>query len=84
MEAKIRGEGHTLLNMIVDELNRNPHVTYAAYSVDHPLVNEARLIVTTDGSIDPLDALTKASSNLKSFLKELREQFVKVLEGTEE
>lgn len=73
LELRISGEGHTLLNMLVDELNRNPHVM-AAYRVDHPLLDVAHLIIQTDGTLSPLDALREGVSSLKSKLFSLREQ----------
>jgi len=84
IELRIRGEGHTLLNMLVDELNKDPHVSYAAYSVDHPLIDEARLIIVTDGSVNPFEALKKAVNNLKDLLKDLRVQVIDAIRGAEE
>ena len=77
LEVSIEGEGHTLLNLLVDELNRNPHVTMAAYSIDHPLIGRARLIIRTDGKVAPEDALREATENLQRILGEIREQLAK-------
>ncbi|MEZ0345434.1 MAG: RpoL/Rpb11 RNA polymerase subunit family protein [Infirmifilum sp.] len=73
LEIKIKGEGHTLLNMLVDELNKNPHVT-ASYRIDHPLLPVAYLQIQTDGSLLPIEALREATTNLKEKMKALREQ----------
>lgn len=73
LELKVRGEGHTLLNLLVDELNRDPRVT-AAYRVEHPLLNIAYFIVKTDGTVNPLDALKEARERLKAKLEAFRKQ----------
>ncbi len=73
LEVKISGEGHTLLNMLVDELNKNPHVM-ASYRVDHPLLGVAHLLIRTDGTITPLEALRIATDSLRNKLAALREQ----------
>ncbi|MGB9708989.1 MAG: RpoL/Rpb11 RNA polymerase subunit family protein [Infirmifilum sp.] len=76
MEVKIRGEGHTILNMLVDELNKNPHVT-ASYKIDHPLLPFAHLLIQTDGTLSPIEALREATSSLKNKLEALRESLRK-------
>jgi DNA-directed RNA polymerase subunit L len=73
LELKIEGEGHTLLNLIVDELNSIPNVE-AAYRVDHPLLKTARLMIRTSGSKSPLDAFREATENIKNKLEELKKQ----------
>ncbi|PLJ77041.1 MAG: hypothetical protein B7L53_08400 [Thermofilum sp. NZ13] len=73
LEVRVSGEGHTLLNMLVDELNRNPHVT-ASYRVDHPLLGVAYLLIRTDGTLTPLDALRVAVDSLRKKLEAMREQ----------
>ncbi len=75
LEVRIRGEGHTLLNMLVDELNSDPGVT-AAYRVEHPLMDVAYLFISTDGSKSPLDALTEAAARLGEKLASLKRQLL--------
>ncbi len=74
IEMEIRGEGHTLLNLLVSELNKNPHVT-AAYRIEHPLLGIARLSVRTDGNITPLEAIRSAIGTLSEALEYLRRRF---------
>ncbi|ABL77773.1 RpoL/Rpb11 RNA polymerase subunit family protein [Thermofilum pendens] len=72
LELRIRGEGHTLLNLLVDELNRIPDVE-ATYRVDHPLLNVAHLLVRTKGSKQPLEAIREAVESLRAKLKVVAE-----------
>lgn len=76
LEVKIKNEGHTLLNLLVDELNKNPHVT-ASYRIDHPLLPFAHLRVQTDGTLTPIEALRVATESLKEKMEALREDLRK-------
>jgi len=73
LEVRLRGEGHTILNMLVDDLNSDPRVT-AAYRIEHPLVDVAYLFIATDGSKTPLDALTEAAVRLHEKIEALKKQ----------
>ncbi len=77
LEVRVRGEGHTLLNLFVDELNSMKGVT-AAYRVEHPLLGVASLLVRTENGVDPLEALREAEGRirekLEDFKKQVREQ----------
>lgn len=73
LEARLRGEGHTILNMLVDELNSDPKVT-AAYRIEHPLLDVAYLFIATDGGKSPLDALAEAADRLLRKLESLKKQ----------
>ena len=78
LEVRVQGEGHTLLNLLVDELNSDPGVT-AAYRVEHPLMDIAYLYVSTDGSKTPLDALAEAAARLSDKLEALRRQLLEYI-----
>ncbi len=73
LEVRVRGEGHTLLNLLVDELNRMEGVT-AAYRVEHPLLGVASLLVRTSNGVDPLEALRRAEGNIREKLEDLKAQ----------
>lgn len=75
LEVKVVGEGHTLLNLLVDEINKDDRVKYAAYSIDHPLLGEARLVVLTEGSVAPLEAILDAKDRVKKMLELLEKSF---------
>lgn len=64
IELVLRGEDHTMANLIVKLAIRKPHVTYAAYRIDHPLVGEPIVIIATDGKRDPLDVLSEVMMDI--------------------
>ena len=74
LSIRIRGEDHTLLNLLTEELNKLENVTFAAYRQEHPLTGEYVLTIVTDGKIEPLDALKEASENLKRLFEGLLKQ----------
>ncbi|MBN2880731.1 DNA-directed RNA polymerase subunit L [Candidatus Woesearchaeota archaeon] len=57
---KIEGEGHTFCSILKDELNKVKGVVVASYNQDHPLIGLPKMIIETDGSISPKDALEQA------------------------
>lgn len=75
LTLRIRGEDHTLLNLLTDELNRDPHVAFAAYRQEHPLTGEYVLSIVTDGSESPLDALKGAVERAKAVFEKLLEDW---------
>ncbi|PSN86909.1 DNA-directed RNA polymerase subunit L [Candidatus Marsarchaeota G2 archaeon ECH_B_SAG-F08] len=74
-EFVLKGEDHTLANMLCQELRRLKGVIFAGYRIPHPLSKEVLLQLRTDGSVTPKDALIIAakslSASLKGFLNEL-------------
>jgi len=75
LEVKLRGEGHTVLNLLVSELNSDPRVI-AAYRVEHPLLDVVYLHVTTEGDLSPLEALEEAARRLSEKLGSLKSQLL--------
>jgi len=56
IEVIVENERHTLLNLIVDELNNDPRVLMASYKVEHPLIGPTKMIIRTKGQ-DPRKVL---------------------------
>ncbi|MFP3219992.1 MAG: RpoL/Rpb11 RNA polymerase subunit family protein [Candidatus Marsarchaeota archaeon] len=73
LEFDLEGSDQTLANALVDELRQDPHVTFAAYRVAHPLLGVPTIRVSTDGSETPLEAVKKASGKLTEVFKKLME-----------
>jgi DNA-directed RNA polymerase subunit L len=73
-KLKIKGEDHTFLNLLQHYLLENEHVLFAKYDIPHPLIQEAELIVRTDG-MNPMEALRTANemiiSECDSILEEI-------------
>lgn len=61
----LEGQGHTFCNLLKDELNQTKGVVNAGYNINHPLIGIPKMIIDTDDSITPKDALDKALKNLK-------------------
>lgn len=73
INIKVRGETHTLLNMLKTALLNNKHVEIATYDIKHPTISDPVLFVRTDGA-DPIDVIKKAS---KEIAKEC-DEFIKL------
>ena len=74
---KLKGEDHTLGNLIAKEALKHPHVRLAAYAIEHPLEGSPVIRIVTDGELcatealkDVINSLIKESNDL---LKALRE-----------
>lgn len=69
---EMKGEDHTLSNLLTKELWKDSHVKVTGYNVAHPLVGIPKISVETDGE-DPRESVLKAIKNIKkdceSFMK---------------
>jgi len=74
LTVSLQGEDHTILNVLVEELNKDPRVEMAAYEQAHPLTGEYRLTVKTRDEASPLEALRTACERLKKIYENLLEQ----------
>jgi DNA-directed RNA polymerase subunit L len=81
LELIIEGEGHTLCNPLREILFENEHLTFAGYSVPHPLEHVAHFIVRTDGKAKPLQVFIQAAQKLIERTEELRVAFQKVVKA---
>ena len=77
LEVVLVGEDHTFANLLRRTLREDEHVTYAAYKVDHPLLDRTRpvIFVETDGKETPKEALIKAARKIKEQINEFGERF---------
>jgi len=78
IEFELKGEDHTLSNLLKSKLWQNKHVKVATYAVKHPLVGIPRMIVETDGAVKPRKVLQEAAAKLEAELGEFRKTFRKV------
>ncbi len=77
----IEGEDHTLGNLLEKTLAGIEGVTLAYYEVPHPLENSIVVLVNTDGSVRPRDALRKALQRIISMNEEFRRLYLEALGG---
>jgi len=78
LEFDLEGSDQTMASAIVDKLREDPHVTFAAYRVAHPLIGTPTLRLTTDESEKPIDAVNKAIKELIIISKKLMEDAKKI------
>jgi DNA-directed RNA polymerase subunit L len=73
----LKGEEHTLANLLRRVLKQDEHVTYAAYKVSHPLIDQRKpvFVIKTDGKETPKEALIKAAQKIKEQVNEFGEKF---------
>lgn len=69
----INGEGHTLCNVIKQELLNDDHVKTATYAVEHPLIQHAQFILETDGA-DTKKTVSAAIKRVDKTLEKLEKQ----------
>ncbi len=68
---KIKGEDHTLGNLVAKMALRHPNVELAAYTIEHPLDGSPVVRIITDGTKDPVDVLIEVLENSKRISLEL-------------
>ncbi len=76
-EVEVRGEGHTLMNVLKDALLRLDDVEAATYDMNPEQSGgqtEPILYIKTDEG-DPLDALRDATEGIQEDSAEFREEF---------
>ena len=76
--VEIKGETHTFLNVLKDELWNDDSVKVSAYRVDHPLIGSPKLIVETSGE-SAKDALIKAAQRLQKQFDKFGSEVSKVV-----
>jgi DNA-directed RNA polymerase subunit L len=66
----IKGEGHTFMNALVEELLNDPDVDVAKYLIEFQF-SDPELLVTTKGKKNPLPIIKKACRRISSHCDEL-------------
>ncbi|OGM02544.1 hypothetical protein A3K72_02015 [Candidatus Woesearchaeota archaeon RBG_13_36_6] len=64
MIFEIKGESHTLANLLKKELWNDKNVTAAGYHIKHPLIGTPKMVIETSGTT-PINALEDAINRLK-------------------
>ncbi|EHR79401.1 DNA-directed RNA polymerase subunit L [Thermococcus litoralis DSM 5473] len=81
LEFYLVGEDHTFANLLNEVLHENKHVTFAAYTIEHPVLmaRKPRFKVATDGKITPEKALEEAAQKIFDRAKEVLEAWEKAI-----
>ena len=82
LEFYLEGEDHTFANLLTETLHKNEHVTFAGYTIEHPITmaRKPRFRVVTDGEITPEEALEEASQKIFDRAREALEAWKKAVE----
>ncbi|RNI13966.1 DNA-directed RNA polymerase subunit L [Methanohalophilus sp. RSK] len=78
IKVEIKGESHTLLNMLKHFLLEDEHVDIASYDMLHVSISEPVFYVRTDGK-DPVQAIRDAAVKLTAECDEFTGVFEKTL-----
>ncbi len=83
LEFYLEGEDHTFANLLKEYLDENKHVTFAGYTIEHPILmaRKPRFKVVTDGKVKPEKALEEAAQRIFDRARETLEAWKKALEG---
>jgi DNA-directed RNA polymerase subunit L len=74
-EFKLKGEQHTLLNLLSKELFNDKGIEFAGYRIEHPLVDEA--IVSVSGK-NPKKAVKDAVERIQKQVDDFEAQVKKL------
>ena len=80
MELEVSGEGHTLLNLLQNNLLKEKNVKIAGYSKVHPLMDRSLLFVTLNRGKDFKKVFQNASQKTTKQLIEFQTKFNKAVE----
>ena len=79
LEIEIADEDHTLGNLLRSKLLKDKKVKHAGYQIVHPLTGGIKLLIQTEGSETPRDALLRALSEIEEETKEFQQKFRKAV-----
>lgn len=74
LELEINGSDISFANLLVEKLNSDKSVEFAAVKTDHPVLGNPKIIVKTKKK-DPADVLGEKLEEIKEDLDKFRTQF---------
>jgi len=77
MVFEIKGESHTLSNLLEKELWRDEDVKAAGYNVAHPLIGVPKMVVETNGKKTAREAVEDAAKRMKKQNADFQKAFKK-------
>lgn len=81
IEVELEGEDHTIANLIAKYAIRKKGVVYSSYIISHPLVGKPVVVLSTDGSRDPLEVLEEVLNDIIRDAKEFRNKLQEVIKN---
>lgn len=79
IEIELEGEDHTIANLIAKYAIHKKGVVYSSYIVSHPLIGNPVVVLSTDGSRDPLEVLEEVLNDIINDAREFREKLQEVI-----
>ncbi len=74
VRVKIKGETHTLCNLIRVKAYDTDKVEFIGYSIPHPLLEESEISLKTKENYNPIDTLQETTEYIINELKKLKEK----------
>ena len=78
LEVELKGETHTLLNLLKELLIKDPRVEVVFYDIKHVSISDPILYIKTDGT-NPIEVLKDAASIIISQCDEFIDVFSKAV-----
>ncbi len=78
LEVELKGETHTLLNMLKELLIRDERVEIAFYDIKHVSISDPILYIKTDGT-NPIEVLKDTASRIIAQCDEFTDVFSKAV-----
>lgn len=74
---EMEGAGHTVCNLLKNELKDDKNVKTAAYNIDHPLTGKPKILVETKGTVNPRTSVKKALKKIDKDFDSLKKKISK-------
>lgn len=74
LRIELKGEGHTLCNLLQNVLLQDKSVEVAGYDIPHPLVPSSILYVRMKGDSSPQKALERALEKIREDMQEFADK----------
>ena len=81
IEMELIGEDHTIANLIAKYAIKKPGVGYSSYIISHPLISNPVIVLSTDGSRDPLDVIEEVLRDIIRDANEFQQAFEEALKS---
>jgi len=83
LEFYLEGEDHTFANLLNEVVHENEHVTFAGYTIEHPVLmaRKPKFKIVTDGEVTPEKALEDAAQKICNRAREVLEAWNSTVKG---
>jgi DNA-directed RNA polymerase subunit L len=75
LKVEVESIGHTMCNLLQQNLLKDENVTLAGYDVPHPLASNSIIFVRTKGNVKPQKILLKAIKETRKLNKQFSKKF---------